>query len=152
MENVKDYYVEYIRVKQSFTKATRLQVEEVSKLKSQLQYYQSENYNLRAKLRKLNAINQAHDYQQVIDNVCEVFGISMEDLKGKRRFRNLVLARHIAMYIIRNDFNLTLNQVKLIFVCDHSTVIHACKQIQNLVDNPKYSKDEYYYYQKVKGI
>ena len=152
MEMVKDYYVEYIRAKQRFTKASKLQTEEVSKLNARLQYYQRENYALRSQLRKFRAMEAANDYEGVLDNACQVCDITIEDLTGRSRQRHLVLARHICFYILRNQFNMSLKKIAKVFHRDHASVIHGIKQMDYMLDTPKLHKSELKLYESIKGI
>ncbi len=63
--------------------------------------------------------------------VCEYFGLKMQDLKSKRRTKDLVSARQLAMYLSRNYTQLSLNEIGSLFGGkEHATVIYACKQIE----------------------
>ncbi len=63
--------------------------------------------------------------------VAESFGIKISDLKSKRRTKTIVLPRHIAMYLCRNLAGSSLPETGNFFGGkDHSTVIHACKVIE----------------------
>ena len=152
MESVKDYFVEYIRIKQSYTKATKLQLEEVSQLKNQLAYYKRENYALRTKLLQQIKQNPPNDYQQVLINACKICDITMDELKGKARNRHLIVARHICFYILRNDFALSLVEIGRIFNRHHSSIIHAIKNMDFIIENPTFNKYEFRIYQQIKGI
>lgn len=63
--------------------------------------------------------------------VCEYFGLKIQDLKSRRRTKDLAYARQIAMYLSRNYTNLSLSEIGSTFGGkDHATVIYACKQIE----------------------
>jgi chromosomal replication initiator protein len=63
--------------------------------------------------------------------VAESFGIRISDLKSKRRTRNIVLPRQVAMYLCRTLTGASLPETGHFFGGkDHSTVIHACKVIE----------------------
>ncbi len=63
--------------------------------------------------------------------VCEAFGVKSSDLKSKRRTRAVVLPRHVAMYLCRTLAGSSLPEIGNFFGGkDHSTVIHACKAIE----------------------
>jgi chromosomal replication initiator protein len=69
-----------------------------------------------------------------IDNiqrvVCQYFGISEEEIKGKTRTKNIALARQIAMYLCKEYTELSLKAIGFHFGGrDHSTVIHAIQTI-----------------------
>jgi len=70
--------------------------------------------------------------------VCEYFGLKMQDLKARRRTKEVALPRQIAMYISKQLTGSSLNDIgKNMGGKDHATVIYACKQIED-----KRSKDE----------
>ncbi len=77
--------------------------------------------------------------EQIQKEVASYFKISEEMLKSKKKTQEIVNARQVAMYLCRT---LTSSSLKLIGVNfgnrDHSTVIHACQQVQ---DNMKSSMD-----------
>ncbi|MBM4242310.1 MAG: chromosomal replication initiator protein DnaA [Deltaproteobacteria bacterium] len=67
------------------------------------------------------------DVQRV---VCEHFGLSLNDLKSKRRTQNLVVPRQIAMFLTRRLVNISFPAIGEQFGGrDHSTVIHANNSI-----------------------
>ena len=64
------------------------------------------------------------------DIVAGYFGITVQDLKSKRRNRELAEARHIAMYLTRQFTDLSLPAVGREFGGrDHTTVIHGHDRI-----------------------
>lgn len=64
----------------------------------------------------------------------ECFGVSMEDLLSQKRTADLALARQVAMYLARNKTGESLQQIGYAFnKKDHTTVIHACKKIEELL-------------------
>jgi hypothetical protein len=78
-------------------------------------------------------------FEQHIDYLihlcCIEFNCTIDEIKGKTRLRHIVLARHIAMYILKINRAGTLYAIgKMFGMRDHSTVIHACNQIEVLLD------------------
>ncbi|MEG2019132.1 MAG: chromosomal replication initiator protein DnaA [Synergistaceae bacterium] len=66
--------------------------------------------------------------------VSETFAVTIEDLLSKNRSAELALARQVAMYLARNKTNESLQQIGFAFnKKDHTTVIHACKKIEELL-------------------
>lgn len=67
--------------------------------------------------------------------VCEYFEVPIDKLKEKTRKRNIVQARQLSMYLAKNY---TKNSLKVIGKHfggrDHSTVIHSCQMVKNLMD------------------
>lgn len=75
--------------------------------------------------------------------VSEYFNIPIEQMKGKTRKRNVVQARQISMYLAKKFTELPLKQIGKHFGGrDHSTVIHACQAVLNLMETDRvYQKD-----------
>ncbi len=75
--------------------------------------------------------------KQIIMKVCEYFSIKQLDLIGPRRIKGLVLPRHIAMHILSEDLNLTVEKIgEIMGGRDHTTVMHGRDRIKKLlVDN-----------------
>ena len=68
--------------------------------------------------------------QAVVDAVCSYFDIDKDILKGPRRDKHTALARHVAMFLIREEANLPYVAIgHVLGGRDHSTVMHACKRI-----------------------
>jgi chromosomal replication initiator protein len=63
--------------------------------------------------------------------VAEQFQMKVSDLKSKRRTKNLVFPRQIAMFLCRELTKASFPETGEAFGGkDHSTVIHSCKQIE----------------------
>ena len=71
--------------------------------------------------------------------VAEEFGISLPELKTKRRNKQVVFPRQIAMYLSRELTDLSLPEVGELFGGkDHTTVLHSYKKIrEELRNNPE---------------
>ena len=67
--------------------------------------------------------------------VADYFGIEMADLVSMKRTKELVQPRQIAMYICRELTQMSyLNIAQAFNRENHTTVIHACKQIENTIE------------------
>ena len=70
----------------------------------------------------------------IIDCVCKYYSISKEDLLGKKKNKDIVEPRQIAMYIIYDMMDLPLASISQVFgKKDHTTVIHARNKITELI-------------------
>ncbi len=69
----------------------------------------------------------------VIDVVSDYSGLSIDQLKSKRRTQDLARYRQVAMYLAREMTGASLNQIGRSFGGrDHSTVSHACQRVKEL--------------------
>ena len=70
--------------------------------------------------------------------VAKRFGISVDDLKGKKHTQLISLARHVAMYIAYCHTRASLNKIGRYFGGrHHTTVLHANNKIDKLVETDK---------------
>jgi chromosomal replication initiator protein len=74
--------------------------------------------------------------------VSEWFDISIKDLLGERRSRNLVNARQTAMYILRQNTRLSLPEIgEVMGGRDHTTVMAACRRVEKLLEEASWQAD-----------
>ena len=67
----------------------------------------------------------------IIDYICKYYNLDESVLRGQQRNRDAVLARQIAMYLIRSMTNLSLDDIGREFGNrDHSTVIHSLDKVE----------------------
>ncbi|NIZ19873.1 chromosomal replication initiator protein DnaA [Entomospira culicis] len=65
--------------------------------------------------------------------IADYFDITVNDLKSKRKTKNIVYPRQLAMYILRQITDLSTTEIGLEFGGrDHTTVMHACQKIEDL--------------------
>ena len=72
---------------------------------------------------------------EVIQRVsAEYFSLSFNDLKGKKRTKNIAFPRQLAMYIAREITEYSTTEVGQEFGGrDHTTVMHACQKIEERI-------------------
>ena len=64
--------------------------------------------------------------------VADYFGVSSNDLKGKKRTKAIAFPRQVAMFISREITEYSTTEVGLDFGGrDHTTVMHSCQKIEN---------------------
>lgn len=68
--------------------------------------------------------------------VADYFNISLNDLRGKKRTKAIVLPRQMAMFITREMTEFSTTEVGLEFGGrDHTTVMHACQRIESRMNS-----------------
>lgn len=78
------------------------------------------------------------DYKQVLSTVCSFFNISLKDLIGPKRQKELVLPRHIAMYLLSEELKLTVEKIgQVLGGRDHTTVMHGRDKMKKLIFTDK---------------
>ena len=78
------------------------------------------------------------DPKKVLISICGYFNLNLKDLSGPRRQKELVLPRHIAMYLLTEELNLTVEKVGgLLGGRDHTTVMHGRDRIKTLANTDR---------------
>ncbi len=75
-----------------------------------------------------------HTPTDILKLVAHATGISIDLMTGRRREANIVFARHISMYLIRELCNYSLKSVGKIFNRDHTTIISAHNHVTNAIE------------------
>ena len=68
--------------------------------------------------------------EKVILAVCDKYNISKETILGKKRTNNIVTARHVCMYALREAVDMTFKDIGEVFSCDHTSVMSATRKIE----------------------
>ena len=78
---------------------------------------------------------QTVSFEKIQRKVVEYFDLRMSDMSSKRRPSNIAFPRQIAMYLCRILTNHPLKEIGEAFGGrDHGTVIHACKTVENIME------------------
>jgi len=73
--------------------------------------------------------------EQVIQAVAAIFDLPIERLLSRERSRAVALPRQIAMYLLRQESNLSLPQIgESLGGRDHTTVMYGCEKIAELLE------------------
>lgn len=79
----------------------------------------------------------------VLRVVCDMYSIKPTQLKGTRRDASLVKARHLCMYILKEDLKATLVDIgNLLGGRDHTTIMHGVSKIRTLIEEDPLLRDE----------
>ncbi|HNX73957.1 MAG TPA: chromosomal replication initiator protein DnaA, partial [Spirochaetales bacterium] len=70
----------------------------------------------------------------IIRMVADNYKLSLSDLKGKKRSKNVAFARQVAMFVIREVTEYSTTEIGVEFGGrDHTTVMHSCQKIEQMV-------------------
>lgn len=81
--------------------------------------------------------------EKILEAVVAYYEVSDEAIRGKSRKREYVVPRQVAMFLIRDMAEASLNQIGDLFGGkDHTTVLHACQKVEKaLKDDNKLQRD-----------
>jgi chromosomal replication initiator protein len=74
--------------------------------------------------------NQKITVDQILKSVAAIFQVRVNDLKGSGRTKEIALPRQVAMYLACKMINESLQMLGSAFNKTHSTILHACKNIE----------------------
>lgn len=71
--------------------------------------------------------------EQILKSVASVFQVRVSDLRGSIRTKDIALPRQVAMYLAKEMIKDSLIMLGASFGKTHSTILHACKNIEKKV-------------------
>lgn len=84
-------------------------------------------------LQLLQGFRPENPLEKIEAFVCSYYGISQTLLKSKLRKKEIVLGRHLVMYLARKRTKESTGAIGIYCYRDHATVIHACRKIEKLI-------------------
>ena len=80
---------------------------------------------------------------EIIRQVAEYYGLSPQKVTGPGRNKEVALARQLAMFFMREEGRIPLQQIgRELGGRDHTTVLHGCEKIRSLVEtDPQIRRD-----------
>ena len=75
--------------------------------------------------------------EKILSTVSTKYNVSIEDLKGRRRTKDIAKARHIAIYLIKQMTDIPLTNIARVFERDHTTIMSSVEVIEREIrENP----------------
>lgn len=72
------------------------------------------------------------DFDCVMKSLCRRYPYSVEEIKSKKRSRDLAFVRHLAVYLMKKFTDKSLRDIGKFFGGrDHATIIHAIEKMEN---------------------
>ncbi len=89
------------------------------------------------------AENRPLSVEDILERVCEHYGVDIAHIFTKTRKREIVQVRQVAMYLAKKHTEASSAKIgKLIGKRDHATVLHACKIVNSQMEVDKVFKNE----------
>ncbi len=120
----------------------------VTKLKSNLEL-RHRQLNQALVLEVLSSENQQERLnrhlqpQEVLSAVANHYSIKQSIIKGQKRQKEIIHARHVAMFLLKSELNLSYSEIGKIFSNrDHTSVLHAVQKInEQLQKNENFTQE-----------
>jgi chromosomal replication initiator protein len=78
----------------------------------------------------------------IIREASKFYGVTVKEIKGQRRLKNLVLPRQVCMYLLREMGGMGLQSIgELLGNRDHSTVVHGINKTSESIKESSFSKE-----------
>ncbi|MCG0238457.1 MAG: chromosomal replication initiator protein DnaA [Firmicutes bacterium] len=92
--------------------------------------------------------------ESIMQVVADYYGLKVEDLKVRKRTRNVAFPRQVAMYLCRELTDYSLPKIGEEFGGrDHTTVIHACEKIsEDMKRDPSLAADIEHLINRIKSL
>ncbi len=85
----------------------------------------------------------------ILDAVVAESGLSLRAIRGHGRNRNLVVARNVAAWLMRDDGH-TLTEIGKTFNRSHAAIIHMCDEVSYWLASPLVYRRELRLFERVK--
>jgi len=83
--------------------------------------------------QEMRTVTAPVDFKVVVQQVKKYFSFDLEALRSKDRSKNISLARHVAMYLMKRYTNASLREIgEYLQRHDHTTITHALQRITSL--------------------
>lgn len=73
------------------------------------------------------------DLPAIVKRVCSTFDVTRKELLGPSRLRRVLVPRQVAMHLAHRYGNLSLPRIGAAFGRDHTTVLHACRKVEEAI-------------------
>lgn len=68
---------------------------------------------------------------RILNKISKKYGVSIEEIKGRKRTKNIAFARHVSAYIMRNMTTLSLPAIGNVLGRNHATIMNSLDTIEN---------------------
>jgi chromosomal replication initiator protein len=93
--------------------------------------------------RSVKVDNNPLTIDDILEKVCAHFHVAPEDVSGKSRKRDFVVARQVSMYLAQKHTKMPASRIgKLIAGRDHSTVLHSCEKVEERMRTDQKFQDD----------
>lgn len=74
------------------------------------------------------------DMRLIYADICKIFDLTQDQIKSKTRVREVIIPRHISMYVMSRITDETLSDIGRFFNTDHSVILYAIDSVKKMID------------------
>ena len=91
--------------------------------------------------------------EKILLHVSKKYGVSIEDIKSKKKTNSIANARHVSAFVIRKMTDLSLKEIGRVFGRDYSTVISSINKIElNICTVKNYESEINMLIKEIRGV
>ena len=91
--------------------------------------------------------------EKILLHVSKKYGVSIEDIKSKKKTNSIANARHVSAFVIRKMTDLSLKEIGRVFGRDYSTVISSINKIElNIRTVKNYESEVNMLIKEIRGV
>ncbi len=94
----------------------------------------------------------AQTSDKILSKIAQKYDISVEDIKGSKRSRDIAMPRHIAIYLIREMTNMSFPQLGKLFGRDHTTILNSYQTVvEKMKEDPFFEAEVKEFLRELQG-
>lgn len=91
---------------------------------------------------KITTGQQEEAAEKIIERICDYYGVDVERILASTRIQPIAQIRHICMFIVKEKTGMTVVSIGKYFNRDHTSILHAIKRVQDLIDTEREVRDD----------
>lgn len=85
-------------------------------------------------IKDKKVIYRSEEFHRLLGSVAALFHISVDELSSSVRKKEFALARHVAIYVLKEKKQLSVMKIAELFERDHSSVVYAISRIKKMIE------------------
>ena len=86
-------------------------------------------------IKDKKVVYRSDEFKKLLNSVAHAFQISTEELSSSVRKKEFAFARHVAMYILKEEKDVSVMKIAELFERDHSSVVYAVTRIKKQLES-----------------
>jgi len=100
------------------------------------------NYWIVPSIEGMKKIKNKHRRDKLINKIESNYSVTLDQLKGRDRHRQIVDVRNVLMYAMHKVYGFTSTETSNFLNRNHATVLNGARRVGGFMDVDKYYKQE----------